>query len=237
MGIFRPVPGTWETRICVSIPGGKLVSKDYARELRSAIGKAEAGRRFSAPPSRHESDQTTHVSVADSRGNLVSLTQTLNTFFGSGITVPGTGIILNNEMSDFDFTGPNEVRPGKRPASSITPTIVLRKGQPFMSIGMAGASRIVSGVAKIIMNVIDFGMNIQEAIDAPRIYAASGKIAMESRFAPEVIKALAHTGYAIESRAPFDLYFGGAQGLTVDSKAGMLFGGADPRRLGSAAGY
>jgi len=222
----------------VDIPLQGLLSKEYAAKLREGIEPGGINRKIRMPdPGEDESAQTTHISVADSRGNMVALTQTLNSFFASGIVVPGTGILLNNEMNDFAHRGPNAAAPGKKPVSSMSPTIVLRNGEPFLSVGMAGATRIISGLPQIIMNILDFGMNLQEAIAAPRFYCASGEISLESRIAESTRRKLTGMGYGIKTREAFDIYFGGAQGVLIDRKSGTMYGGADPRRASSAEGY
>jgi gamma-glutamyltranspeptidase/glutathione hydrolase len=220
----------------VKIPIQGLLSKRYAESLRDK----ESRKKMEAPdPSRFESDQTTHLSVVDREGNMVALTQTLNSFFGSGVVVPGTGILLNNEMSDFvPRPGlPNSIQPQKRPLSSMSPTLVLRDGKPYLSIGMPGAARIISGLPQILMNLIDHHMNIQEAIDAPRIHCMSGEISMESRIPENVRSALIGKGYPLDVRGDFDLFFGGAQGVLIDPATGVLYGAADPRREGAVMGY
>ncbi len=222
----------------VQVPVETLISPRYADRIRNGIVKGRVNRKIKMPLlTAAESDQTTHVSAADGKGNLVALTQTLNSFFGSGILVPGTGILLNNEMKDFAAAGPNAAAPGKRPVSSLSPTLVLKNGKPFLNLGMAGATRIISGLPQIIMDVIDFGIGIQEAIDAPRFYCASETISMESRIPEGTREALAAMGYKIKVRGAFDLYFGGAQGVLIDPGTGMMYGGADKRRQGYAAGY
>ncbi len=222
----------------VKVPVKALTSQKYAAEVRKTIRKGKLNRRIKTPdPWTFESDQTTHVSVADGKGNLVALTQTLNSFFGSGVVVPGMGIILNNEINDFGGWGANEALPGKRPVSSMSPTMVLKKGEPFMCLGMAGGTRIISGMAQIIINVIDYGMDIQAAISAPKFYCRSDKISMESRIGPGTRGELADMGYEIDIRKDFDIYFGGAQGVMINEKTGTIYGGADPRRQACAEGY
>jgi len=153
--------------------------------------------------------------------------------------VPGTGILLNNEMDDF-VPKPgslNSIEPKKRPISSMSPTLVLKDGKPYLSIGTPGATRIISALPQILMNIIDHKMNIQEAIDAARIHCMTGEIFMESRIPKDVQQALINKGHKLSVRKDFDLYFGGAQGVMIDPKTGTLFGGADPRRDGFAIGY
>ncbi|HSR12911.1 MAG TPA: gamma-glutamyltransferase [Thermodesulfobacteriota bacterium] len=218
----------------VKVPVGKLTSKAYAALIRKEMKITPA---ISEIPPNRESDQTTHLSVADGSGNLVSLTQTINAFLGSGVVVPGTGFLLNNEMRDFDpLPGrPNSIQPLKRPVSSMSPTIVLKDGRPFLSIGMPGSVRIISVLPQILINIIDFGMDLQRAIDAPRIHVDSGEIWMEPRVPERVRAELAALGYKLVLKKDFDLWFGGAQGIMI--RDGQFLGGADPRREGSVAGY
>jgi gamma-glutamyltranspeptidase/glutathione hydrolase len=224
----------------VHVPEKALLSEPYAVKVRAGIEEGKINRKIAMPnPAAYESTQTTHVSVVDEEGNLVALTQTLNSFFGSGMVVPGTGILLNNEMSDFtaEKGQPNSIAPGKRPISSISPTIVLKDGKPYLTIGMAGATRIISGLPQILVNMIDYKMDIQKAIDAPRIHCHSEEISLESRIPPRVRKGLVDMGYGLDVRKAYDLYFGGAQGVMIDQRTGALQGGADPRRAGSVVGY
>ncbi len=222
----------------VNVPVKALTSCKYAEEIRNNIHKGRLNDQIKTPdPKLFESSQTTHVSVADEKGNLAALTQTLNSFFGSGIVVQGTGIILNNEMNDFGGWQANEAQPGKRPVSNMSPTIVLKEGKPYMSIGMAGATRIISGLPQIVINIVDYGMDIQAAITAPKFYCSSEKISLESRIGPATRSELEKMGYTIDARKDFDIYFGGAQGVMIDRKTGTMYGGADPRREACAEGY
>lgn len=218
----------------VKVPLENLLSKEHAAKLRKENGNP------GAKPTRPEPVQTTHLSVVDKEGNLVSLTQTINSFFGSGLVVPGTGILLNNEMNDFVLQPGhmNSIEPGKRPLSSMSPTLVLKDGNPFMTIGMPGATRIITVLPQILMNVIDHRLTIQEAINAPRVHCMSEQeIFMESRIPQKVRDELIRNGYKLTIKSDFDLYFGGAQGVMIDPKTGALVGGADPRREGAVAGY
>ncbi len=222
----------------VRLPLEDMLSEGYAADIRKGIQAGQVNRKVGMPKVQdYESDQTTHVSVADKEGNLVSLTHTLNGFFGSGIVVTGTGILLNNEMSDFGGGKPNRMKPGKRPASNMSPCILLKDGEPYMALGMAGATRIVSGIPQILINMIDYGMDIQRAIEAPRIYCATTRITMESRIPTGIRRRLTQMGYTLDVRKSFDLYLGGAQGVMIDRKAGRLYGGADPRRSARVVGY
>lgn len=222
------------------VPVGTFTDKAYARKLAGRIREGEA--RFDyAPPSLvvPESESTSHLCVADEKGNVVALTQSINSFFGSGIVVPGTGVLLNNHLADFDDRpgGPNAIGPGRRPASSIAPTIVTRGGRPVLVIGTPGATRIVSALAQIIVNLVDFGLGLDEAIEAPRAHCPSKTLALEGRFPAEVVKALESWGHPVKMYPDWDNYFGGAQAILIDAKKKVLYGAADSRRDGFAAGY
>ncbi len=224
----------------VDVPVKGLTSKVYASELRKEISSDTAGQKIPAGnPVPYESGGTSHLSVVDRQGNLVALTQTINYFFGSGVLVPGWGMLLNNEMDDFNPRPGtnNSVAPGKRPLSSMSPTLILKDGKPFLSLGSPGATRIITALAQILMNVIDHKMDIQQAIEAPRIHCMTGDIFMEGRIPKDVQQALISRGHKLSVRKDMDLYFGGAQAVMIDPRTGLLYGGADPRRDGFAAGY
>ncbi len=224
----------------VRIPTQGLLSKEYAAEVRKAIGEDKVGVQV-APgnPYSFQSGGTTHSSYVDQEGNIVSLTQTINLFFASGVTIPGYGILMNDEMDDFvPIPGkPNSIAPRKRPISSMSPSIVLKDGKPFLSLGSPGSTRIITALPQILMNVIDYGMDLQQAINAPRIHCISGAILMESRIPPSVQEALKAKGHRVTVKGAMDLYFGGAQAVMLDPRTGKLYGAADPRRDGFAIGY
>ncbi len=181
---------------------------------------------------------TTHLSVIDKDGNAVSLTQTLGTFFGSGKTY--AGVLLNCGMSNYSSTASiNVVKPGMRPRSSISPTIILKNKKPFMVVGSPGAGRIISTVIELIVNAIDFGMNAEQINAAPRFYCQKwdNYLHLEYGIKPDVQKKLSQMGHNIKSYESLDLFFGGAQLILVDPKSGVYFGSADPRRGGVAMGY
>jgi gamma-glutamyltranspeptidase/glutathione hydrolase len=225
-----------------TVPLKGLTDKAYAKELfakfdpNKAMLLADAG-----DPAKYESGSTTSFSVMDSAGNMVTVTKTINHFFGSGVTVPGAGFLLNDEMDDFVQTVGHvqSVAPLRRPLSSMTPTLVLDpQGRPFMTLGSPGATRIIATVAGIISNVIDHNMPLQDAILVPRRFAtASGDVHVEGRMSPATIEGLKAMGYTVNVHANWDNYFGGAQGVLYDWKAKKLFGGADPRRDGQAKAY
>ncbi len=225
------------------IPLKGLTSKAYAKFLAEQIDVTKPKLEIPAgEPGQFEHQSTSHISVIDVEGNAVALTQTINYFFGSGVIVPGVGIIMNNEMDDFSSNpeSPNAPEPGKTPLSSMSPTIVEKDGEVFMVLGSPGATRIFTAMAQIISNVIDFGMGMDEAIEAPRMHAFSsaGKampIYVESRIPVFTVEALQLLGNEVIVRGSHDLYFGGAQGIML--RNGVLFGGGDSRRDGIAIGY
>lgn len=225
------------------IPLKGLTSKEYAKFLADQIDISNPKLEIPAgEPGIFEHESTSHLSVIDAEGNAVALTQTINFFFGSGVVVPGVGIIMNNEMDDFATNpeSPNAPEPGKTPLSSMSPTIMEKDGEVFMVLGSPGATRIFTAMAQIISNVIDFGMGMDEAIEAPRIhaYSSAGKampIFVESRIPVLSVEALRLLGNQVDVREAHDLYFGGAQSIML--KNGVLFGGGDSRRDGIAVGY
>ena len=223
-----------------TIPVDTFISKKYAARLRAKIDPAKAKFDY-APPKLIpvESSSTSHLSVVDKDGNIVALTQSINHWFGSGVVVPGTGILLNDHLSDFDSRPgrPNSIAPHKRPTSSIAPTLVLKDGKPFMTLGTPGGTRIISALAQIIMNVIDFDMSMDEAIEAPRFHCITRTLYVEGRIDKNVVEKLEALGHKVKVRADYDNYFGGAQGIKIDFKTKKLQGGADSRRDGVAVGY
>lgn len=223
----------------VDVPIEGLLSKEYAKELFDRIDMDKASHDVEpGNPTEYESGSTTHISVMDKEGNMVSITKTINHFFGSGVTVPGTGIILNNQMNGFSKKPGrmNSIEPKKRPISSMSPTIVLKNGKPFMTIGSPGSQRIITTVAQIISNIVDHGMDIQEAINAPRMFDMGGGLLLESRIEEKVAEELEAKGHDVDIRGDYDSYFGGAQGIILE-ESGLLHGGADPRRDGQAVAY
>jgi gamma-glutamyltranspeptidase/glutathione hydrolase len=221
------------------VPVEKLASKNFARKL--WFGEGERG---SAQDSARK-NWTTHMSVIDKERNVAAITESLECFFGSGVTIPGTGICLNDTMHDFDTQqgGINSITPGKRPVSNMTPTLLLKDGEPFLVAGSAGGPRIVTATLQTILNVVEHAMDIQEAVDAPRMhYQGAGAIKVESRIPGTVRKRLEGMGYSWEvpnytQLTPgYDLYFGGVHAVMVGKK-GELRGGADTRRQGWVAAY
>jgi gamma-glutamyltranspeptidase/glutathione hydrolase len=225
------------------IPLKGITSKGYATFLADQIDIRNPMQEISAgEPTLYEHESTSHISVIDAEGNVVALTQTINYFFGSGVIVPEVGIIMNNEMDDFSKSpdSPNAPEPGKIPLSSMSPTIIEKDGEPFMILGTPGGTRIFTAMVQIISNVIDFGMGMDEAIEAARMhcYTSGGKaqsIRVESRIPGITVETLKVLGNEVDVKGSHDLYFGGAQGILL--KDGVLFGGGDSRRDGVAIGY
>ncbi len=231
----------------ISIPVEELISKKYAAQIVSQIrpDRLQDSYPFGRFDVReNDNGNTTHVCVIDKKGNIVSLTQTINYFFGSGIIPEGTGFLLNNEMDDFsrDPDSPNYPNPQKRPLSSMGPLIMFKKENPFLILGSPGGTRIFSSLTQIIVNVVDFGLSLDEAIEAPRFftYSSQGKpksISLESRIPKEIVETLKKIGHETRIREAFDKYFGGAQGILILQDKKVILGGADSRRDGYGAGY
>lgn len=223
-----------------SVPVEKLTSQAYANGLRKYINPKKAMFNYKAPKMLvRESNSTTHISVVDKDGNMSALTQSINHWFGSGITVTGTGILLNNHLADFSSKEgqPNSIEPNKRPVSSIAPTLVLKGNQPYLSIGTPGGSRIIGALAQIFLNIVDFNMDVDAAIEAPRIHAFKNILHVEGRIPADVISGLEQLGHKVKKHKDYDNYFGGAQAVLVDREKHELHGGADSRRDGVAIGY
>ena len=235
------------------MPVERLLSKEYAAELRQTINPWLASKSSPADvQGPAESTETTHYSVVDAAGNAVSTTYTLEQWYGSKVVVEGAGFLLNNEMGDFnpvpgltDTTGligtpPNLVAPGKRMLSSMTPTLVVRDGATFMVIGSPGGRTIINTVLQSILNVVDFGMNISEAIDAPRIHHQwLPDVLRIEKYGTTVdtIRLLQGMGHRIRVTGSVNSQ-GRAMGIIIDPESGMRLGAADPRSPdGAALGY
>jgi gamma-glutamyltranspeptidase / glutathione hydrolase len=240
------------------VPKEQLISKDYAKTI---FYKIEEAKNKAVPSSEikalnvssiHESTETTHYSVYDSFGNAVSTTTTINSAFGSGIVVEGAGFLLNNEMDDFSGkpgvqnqfgllgTEANSIQPEKRMLSSMTPTIILKDGRPFIIIGSPGGSTIITVVLQVILNCIDFDMNIREAIEKPRIHHQwmPDSLYFEQRaLTQEVKNELTAMGYALADKDADLRILGIAEGIMIDNKNKIVYGADDPRGGGLAVGY
>lgn len=202
---------------------------------------APKGEEIEIDPDRREIEggeggHTTHLCVADRDGNMVSLTQTLGTFFGSGLT--SAGVLLNTGMANFSATAVNAAGPNRQPRSSIAPTILLKDGEPYLAVGSPGAARIIATVVELIVNLVDFGMKADEANNAPRFLCQKfdDYLSLESRIAPDVQEGLKKKGHTLRVFGDFDLFFGGAQLILFDAATHTYYGSADPRRGGVAIG-
>ncbi|MCX6549916.1 MAG: gamma-glutamyltransferase, partial [Acidobacteria bacterium] len=223
-----------------TVPAAMLLSPEYARTRAGEIDPAKVSEKIlPASPPKNEPPSTTSLSVVDAKGNMVALTQTISDFFGAKVVIPGTGIILNNEMKNFSARGPNAIAPGKRMRTAIAPTLLLHDGAAFATIGTPGGARIVSTMTLLVSNLIDYKMGIQDAIEAPRFYArdTDKELSVEARITPATKEALTAMGYSVKTLGEFDLFFGGAQGIVIDPKTKTRIGGADPRRDGAVVGY
>jgi gamma-glutamyltranspeptidase/glutathione hydrolase len=228
----------------VDVPVAALTSKAYAAHLRSLIDRNRARPAAEIKPgdlAPFEGSNTTHFSVVDGAGNAVANTYTINFSYGTGLVAEGTGILLNNELDDFSAKhgvpnaygliggDANAVGPNKRPLSSMSPTIVLRQGKPFLVTGSPGGSRIISTVLQIIMNVIDHGMNIAEATYASRIHHQwlPDELRIEEGLSPDTIRLLEQMGHEVSVQDAM----GSTQSIMI-TEAG-LFGSSDPRTPGA----
>lgn len=235
----------------VKVPVSQLILKSYASDFRKRFDPEKALDSLALPARVlpvSEASETTHFSVVDKDGNAVANTYTLNGGYGSGVTIEGTGILMNNEMDDFTSKPgvpnaygliqgeANGIAPRKRPLSAMTPTLLLRDGKLFLVIGSPGGPTIINTVLQVIVNIVDFGFTIQEAIDAPRFHHQwlPDELRMESQGFPEdVARALELRGHRLAFRGPM----GDAQGIMLDPKTGMRLGASDPRGDGQTIGY
>lgn len=236
----------------VEVPVEGLISKDYAAEIANTIklDRATPSAEIRAgSPAGYESSETTHFTVVDPEGNVVSNTYTLNNSYGSGVTAPGTGVLLNNEMDDFTSkpgepnmygllqSENNAIAPRKRPLSAMTPTIVLKDGKVYFAVGSPGGPTIINTVLQIILNILDYGMNIQQAIDAPRVHHQW----MPDSIRWEPFGLNADTRRALELRghsfADKPGYMGDAKGIMIEPDTGIRLGASDPRLGGVSVGY
>jgi gamma-glutamyltranspeptidase/glutathione hydrolase len=255
------------------IPVAQLIDKKYGAAWRDSIDdrKASASKDLKRPAifseleqyaaahpqamTNHESQHTTHFSVVDAEGNAVSVTTTINDWFGSRVTADGLGFLLNDEMDDFSAKpgAPNSdglmqgvanaIGPGKRPLSSMTPTIVVHDGKTVLVLGSPGSSKIITTVANVLMGVVDYGMNVQEAVDAPRFHNQwlPDVLNVEQWFSPDTVKVLRKMGYNVEfglhNGDDVSPYWSDAECIAVDPKTGDRLGASDYRDNGKAVGY
>jgi gamma-glutamyltranspeptidase / glutathione hydrolase len=255
------------------IPEAQLLDKKYAAAWRDTIDPVHASpskelkrpavfselEQYAAahPPvvAPRESNHTTHYSVVDAEGNAVAVTTTINDWFGSRVTADGLGFLLNDEMDDFSSkpgvpnsdgliqSAANAVGPGKRPLSSMSPTIVVRDGKTVLVLGSPGSSKIITTVANVLMGVVDYGMNIQEAVNAPRFHNQwmPDVVNVEKWFSPDTLNALRQMGYNVEIGLHYGTdvaaYWSDAECIAIDAKTGERLGASDGRNGGKAVGY
>jgi gamma-glutamyltranspeptidase/glutathione hydrolase len=255
------------------IPVAQLIDKKYGAAWRESVDPAHAtasgdlkrpaifseleqyARANPQPAVVREPEHTTHYSVVDADGDAVAVTTTLNDGFGSRVTAGNLGFLLNDEMDDFAakpgapnlyglIQGPaNAIAPGKRPLSSMTPTIVLKDGKLFLVLGSPGGARIITTVANILMAVVDYGMNIQEAVNAPRFHHQwlPDRISVEQWFSPDAVKSLEGMGHKIEIGAGvggrWTPYWSDGECIAIDPDSGERLGASDGRHNGRPVGY
>ena len=223
-----------------------LMSKKYSRSLNKSISvKVRTASKdvFPGDPYPYESPDTTHFSVMDQYGNVVSNTYTLNFSYGSGIMIPGTGMLMNNEMDDFSSkpgvpngygllgSEANSIQPNKRPLSSMTPTIIFKDDKPYLVLGSPGGSRIITTVLQVALNVMEHKMNVAQAVNSPRIHHQwlPEVLMMEKGFGPDTEKILKEKGYNLYPSSTM----GSVQAIIKEGE--YFYGAADPRRPGSGA--
>ncbi len=233
----------------IQIPLGRLLSQDYAARVRDQIPESGA-----TPPcfvyscvTTNEGTNTTHYSIVDRYGNAVGVTYTINAPFGAGVIAGNTGFFLNDEMDDFTSKpgapnlfglvqgSQNAIEPGKRPQRSMSPTIVFKDGKVFMVTGSPGGSFISTVVLSVITNVIDYGFNIQDAVDYPRFHyqGLPNSINLEQdSLSPDTIQSLSQTGFNFDSQT---LPWGASESILVDPLSGLFYGASDRRRPAGAA--
>ncbi|HXO35254.1 MAG TPA: gamma-glutamyltransferase [Candidatus Acidoferrales bacterium] len=255
------------------IPVAQLVDKKYGAAWRDSIDDSNATpskdlkrpaifselEQYAAahpqPVANHESPHTTHYSVVDAEGNAVSVTTTINDWFGSRVTAEGLGFLMNDEMDDFSAKpgvpnadgliqgAANAIGPGKRPLSSMTPTMVVHEGKTILVLGSPGSSKIITTVANVLMGVLDYGMNIQEAVNAPRFHNQwlPDVLNVEQWFSPDTVQRLQKKGYNVEfglhEGEKVSPYWSDAECIAIDPKTGERLGASDFRNNGRAVGY
>jgi len=244
------------------VPVAQLIDKKYAAAWRDSIElhHASASKDLKRPsifnelervaqsrPAIRESENTTHYSIVDAEGNAVAVTTTLNDSFGSRVTAEGLGFLLNDEMADFTIkpgvpnlfgliqSPANAVGPGKRPLSAMTPTIVLKDGKLFLVLGSPGGPTIITTVANVLVGVVDFGLDIQEAVNAPRFHHQwlPDQILVEDRISPDTMNLLRSEGHQLTVRH----FWGDGECIMVAPQGGERLAGADGRNNGKAVGY
>jgi len=231
------------------IPVEKLISKSYAAERRALIDPAKAAENYPTGDFKIELGNTTYLTVADKDGNMVSLIQSIYSVFASGMVPDGLGFVLQNRGAQFnvqDRNHANALEPHKRPFHTIIPAFITKDGRPFVSFGLMGGSVQPQGHAQIVVNIVDFGMNLQEAGDAPRmrhsgssqptgsVMTNGGTLNLESGFEPEVFRELRKMGHRISFEVGI---YGGYQAIGIDLANRVYSGASESRKDGQAAGY
>ena len=255
------------------IPVAQLIDKKYGKAWRDSIATDHASvskelkrpaifseleqyaTTHPEPRPYHESPHTTHYSIVDAEGNAVAVTTTINDWFGSRVTADGLGFLMNDEMDDFSAKpgvpnsdgliqgAANSIGPGKRPLSSMTPTIVVRDGKVVLVLGSPGSSKIITTVANVIMGVVDYGMNIQEAVNAPRFHNQwlPDMLYVERWFSPDTVQALEKMGYHVQfglrEGSDGGSYWSDAECIAIEPKTGERLGASDYRNSGKAVGF
>ncbi len=233
----------------VQVPIEKLINKAYAADLRKRIDQKtkapESYGGFSQVNAAAIDHGTSHLSVADSQGNVVAMTNTINLSFGSKVLSPSTGILLNDEMDDFSAqpgvpnafglvgNAANAIAPGKRPLSSMSPTLVFKQGKPYLILGASGGPMIITSTLQTFLNVVDYGLDVRAAVESPRIHHQwkPNKISIEKEFPQDVLDGLKERGHELKTVNEL----GAVQIIQV--KDGKFYGASDPRKLGFPAGY
>jgi gamma-glutamyltranspeptidase/glutathione hydrolase len=234
------------------VPIARLLDPKYIASRRDSIDPLHATPSTQIRPGNlkvREGTETTHFNIVDSEGNAVAVTYTLNNGYGSGVTVPGLGFLLNDEMDDFAAKPgvenlfhliqgvTNSIEPGKRPVSSMTPTIVVREGKFFLMLGAPGGSRILNGVLQVFLNVVDFHMNVQDAVDWPRFHHQwlPDVLYVEQGISPDSVKILRGMGHMVSPLESTSSVVARVEAILNDG--GWLQGATDPRGNGKAEGY
>jgi gamma-glutamyltranspeptidase/glutathione hydrolase len=231
----------------VHVPLDVLLSKEYADRRRAQIDVKMAKRTAPVGESLDEEGETTYFCVVDKDGNAVSFIQSIFHSFGSGVMIEGTGVLLNNRMHSFSLQNhhANKLEPGKKTAHTLNTYMIMQDGEPFMVGGTPGADDQVQVNLQVIANVMDYGMNVQEAIEAPRWSSKPGttpgeeaypyELWIEDRIPSEVRNQLVKKGHEVKTTHGWS--FGGVQAIIIDRNGRTLMGGADPRRDGYAIGW
>jgi gamma-glutamyltranspeptidase/glutathione hydrolase len=222
------------------IPAARVASDDYAFERMRGIELGRAEHPAQVGPGKIDDGCTTQISVMDSAGNAVSLTITLSSLFGTANTVEGAGFMLNNEMQNYnaDSSHPNALRPHSRVVTSLVPTLLFRNGETFCAVGTPGGDLILSTLVQVIVNLVDFSMEPEDALAAPRIYSSFTQrvLEMEPGYpaeASDMLRSLGHELRQYDTRLP---YFGAVQAVVRDPESRRLTGASDPRRSGEPRG-